>query len=97
MELKKQFHYQRNIDLVFLHSFLRDYVVQVRQEDILLVENFNYTKYIQLKGRVYQRTVSFLVLDKEGNYLSEQWFDWAYDFREGYAVVQLKGKYNFIY
>ena len=37
LELKKQFHYQRNIDLVFLHSFLRDYVVQVRQEDILLV------------------------------------------------------------
>lgn len=41
------------------------------QEDILLVENFNYTKYIQLKGRVYQRTVSFLVLDKEGNYLKD--------------------------
>lgn len=40
------------------------------QEDVVLVEDVDYIKYIQLKGKVYQRTVSFLVLDEDGNFLS---------------------------
>mgnify|MGYP003289123643 CR=1 FL=1 len=32
----------------------------------------------------------------EGQFLSQQWFDYAISFREGFAVVELNGKYNFI-
>ena len=34
---------------------------------------------------------------KNGNYLSDEWFDWADNFQEGFARVQrTNGKYNFI-
>ena len=35
-------------------------------------------------------------IDKNGNFLSDQWFDGAYDFREGFARVRLNDKWNFV-
>ena len=28
--------------------------------------------------------------------LSEQWFDYCYDFIDGFAMVRLNGRYNYI-
>ena len=36
------------------------------------------------------------VFDTFGRFLSQQWFDYAGDFREGLARVELNGKWNFI-
>ena len=39
----------------------------------------------------------FNFIDKEGNYLSDEWFDRVYDFHEGFARVQREdGLWNFI-
>src|SRR5574344_1876110 len=35
-------------------------------------------------------------IDKEGNYLSKQWFDYASTFHDGFAKVKLNVKYNYI-
>ena len=35
-------------------------------------------------------------IDKNGNFLSDQWFDGACGFREGFARVGLNGKWNFV-
>jgi len=35
-------------------------------------------------------------INTEGEYLSEQWWDWCDNFRNGYAMVVLNGKCNFI-
>ena len=35
-------------------------------------------------------------INKNGEFLSDKWFDWVEYFREGYAKVELNNKYNFI-
>jgi len=35
-------------------------------------------------------------IDTEGKLLSEQWYDYAWSFREGFATVELNRKFNFI-
>ena len=35
-------------------------------------------------------------INKNGEFLSDKWFYWVYNFKEGYAKVKLNDKYNFI-
>ena len=35
-------------------------------------------------------------IDKQCNYLSEQWFGWCDDFNDGFAAVELNGRMNSI-
>ena len=35
-------------------------------------------------------------INTAGEYLTDQWFDWVGNFSQGFAKVQLKGKYNYI-
>ena len=48
-------------------------------------------------ARVKRKDRKYNYIDKQGKLLSEQWFDWAEDFKEGFAVVKNEDYvYNFI-
>lgn len=62
----------------FINLYPGEYVYSIEkgqdfeiEEDILTIEDVDYIKYVQLKGRIYQRTISFLVLDEAGRYLKD--------------------------
>lgn len=64
----------------FINLYPGEYVYSIEkgqdfeiEEDILTIEDVDYIKYVQLKGRIYQRTISFLVLDEAGRYLKDAW------------------------
>ena len=46
--------------------------------------------------RVVYLNEKFNFIDTEGQLLSQQWFEHAYDFNKGFANVELNGKWNFI-
>ena len=48
-------------------------------------------------ARVQRGDDKWNFIDKNGNYLSDKWFDWADNFQENFARVQrTNGEYNFI-
>ena len=40
--------------------------------------------------------VVYFFYNQEGKLLSKQWFDWCWDFSDGFAQVNLNNKCNFI-
>ena len=48
-------------------------------------------------ARVQRGDDKWNFIDKNGNYLSDEWFEWAENFQEGFAIVNRGGgKWNFI-
>ena len=47
-------------------------------------------------GMIVKLKSKYNFIDKNGEYLSDKWFEYFNYFREGYAVVELNGKWNFI-
>ena len=48
-------------------------------------------------AKVKRRNGEWNFIDKQGNYLSDEWFDWAFDFHDGFARVRRGDNlYNFI-
>ena len=47
-------------------------------------------------ARIYDKSKGYNFIDKTGKLLSEEWYDYADNFSEGYAVVKKNNKWNFI-
>lgn len=45
---------------------------------------------------VVAKNDKFNYINKEGKFLSEDWFDYVHDFIDGFGIVELNGKYNYI-
>ena len=57
---------------------------------------YDMIKFIEDGFAVVEKNSKYNYINEEGEYISDVWFDYAYNFKEGFGKVELNGKWNYM-